>query len=54
MVCRDPSVAAQLPGANRRLTFGIDNDCTDCTVGASSLVDQLDRAHKSWPAHMQL
>ena len=34
-------------------TFGIDSDCTDCTVGATSLADQLERAHVSWRAYMQ-
>jgi phosphatidylinositol-3-phosphatase len=34
-------------------TFGIDSDCTDCSVGATSLVDQLERAHLSWRAYME-
>jgi phosphatidylinositol-3-phosphatase len=34
-------------------TFGIDSDCTGCSVGASSLVDQLDAAHLSWRAYME-
>jgi phosphatidylinositol-3-phosphatase len=34
-------------------TFGIDSDCTDCHVGATSLVDQLDRAGISWKAYME-
>ncbi len=34
-------------------TFGIDSDCTDCFVNASNLVDQLERAHKSWKAYME-
>jgi phosphatidylinositol-3-phosphatase len=34
-------------------TFGIDSDCTDCSVGASSLVDQLEAAHLSWRAYME-
>jgi hypothetical protein len=34
-------------------TFGIDSDCTDCTVGATSIVDQLERARLSWRAYMQ-
>ena len=33
-------------------TFGISSDCTDCTVGATSLVDQLAGAHISWRAYM--
>ena len=34
-------------------TFGIDSDCTDCHVGASSLVDQLEARHLSWKAYME-
>ncbi len=34
-------------------TFGITSDCTDCTVGATSLVDQLERARVSWRAYME-
>jgi phosphatidylinositol-3-phosphatase len=34
-------------------TFGINSDCTDCTVGATSIVDQLQRAHLSWRAYME-
>ena len=34
-------------------TFGIDSDCTDCSVGASSLIDQLQAAHLSWRAYME-
>jgi hypothetical protein len=34
-------------------TFGIDSDCTDCTVHATSIVDQLDRAKLSWKAYME-
>ena len=34
-------------------TFGIDSDCTGCTVGATSIVDQLERARLSWRAYMQ-
>jgi hypothetical protein len=34
-------------------TFGISSDCTDCTVGATSLVDQLARARISWKAYME-
>ena len=33
-------------------TFGISSDCTDCSVGATSLVDQLTAAHLSWRAYM--
>jgi hypothetical protein len=34
-------------------TFGIDSDCTDCVVGATSIVDQLERAGVSWKAYME-
>jgi phosphatidylinositol-3-phosphatase len=34
-------------------TFGITSDCTDCAVGATSIVDQLERAEVSWRAYMQ-
>jgi hypothetical protein len=34
-------------------TFGIDSDCTDCNVRATSIVDQLETAGLSWRAYMQ-
>ncbi|MBV8710728.1 MAG: hypothetical protein JOY56_03075, partial [Solirubrobacterales bacterium] len=34
-------------------TFGISSDCTDCIVGATSLVDQLTSARLSWKAYME-
>jgi phosphatidylinositol-3-phosphatase len=34
-------------------TFGISSDCTSCAVHATSIVDQLDRAHVSWKAYME-
>jgi phosphatidylinositol-3-phosphatase len=34
-------------------TFGIDSDCTDCSVPATSLVDQLERAGVNWKAYME-
>ncbi len=34
-------------------TFGISSDCTDCTVHATSIVDQLSRAGVSWRAYME-
>jgi hypothetical protein len=34
-------------------THGIDSDCTDCSVTATSIVDQLDRAGLSWKAYME-
>jgi hypothetical protein len=34
-------------------TFGISSDCTDCSVTATSLVDQLERARITWKAYME-
>jgi phosphatidylinositol-3-phosphatase len=34
-------------------TFGIASDCTDCSVSATSIVDQLEGAHISWKAYME-
>lgn len=34
-------------------TFGISSDCTDCSVRARSIVDQLQAAHISWKAYME-
>lgn len=34
-------------------TFGITSDCTDCSVSATNLVDQLEGAHVSWKAYME-
>jgi hypothetical protein len=34
-------------------TFGISSDCTDCNVGATSIVDQLQHAGVSWKAYME-
>ncbi len=34
-------------------TFGISSDCTDCVIHATSIVDQLNRAHVSWKAYME-
>jgi hypothetical protein len=33
--------------------FGISSDCTDCSVHATSIGDQLERAGLSWKAYMQ-
>src|SRR6266498_6023493 len=33
-------------------TFGITSDCTTCFVNAPNLVDQLERAGKSWKAYI--
>jgi hypothetical protein len=34
-------------------TFGIDSNCTDCTVAQPNLVDQFESAGKSWKAYME-
>ena len=34
-------------------TFGIDHNCTDCSIPAQSLVDQLEAAGVSWKAYLQ-
>jgi len=34
-------------------TFGIDSDCTDCSVAAAGLPDQLSRAGISWKGYME-
>jgi hypothetical protein len=34
-------------------TFGIGSDCTDCTVRATSLIDQLETARITWRAYME-
>jgi hypothetical protein len=34
-------------------THGIASDCTDCHVGAPNIVDQLERAHRSWKGYME-
>ena len=34
-------------------TFGITDDCTDCSVGGSGIVGQLESAGYSWKAYMQ-
>jgi hypothetical protein len=34
-------------------TFGIDSDCTDCSVGSNGLPGQLQRAGISWRAYME-
>ena len=33
--------------------FGIDSDCTDCVVHATSIVDQLEHRGLSWKAYME-
>ncbi|MFL5782522.1 MAG: alkaline phosphatase family protein [Thermoleophilaceae bacterium] len=34
-------------------TFGIGDDCTDCSVDGMTLPDQLERAGRTWRAYMQ-
>jgi hypothetical protein len=34
-------------------THGITSDCTDCHVDAPNIVDQLERAHRSWKGYME-
>jgi hypothetical protein len=34
-------------------TFGVTSDCTDCSVDAGNLVDQLERKQISWKAYME-
>jgi hypothetical protein len=34
-------------------TFGIDSDCTDCSVNATSIIDQLEQRHLSWRAYLE-
>lgn len=34
-------------------TFGITSDCTDCSVRATSLVDQLEQRGLTWKAYME-
>jgi hypothetical protein len=44
-----PNYLALLGGS----TFGITDDCDDCSVNASNLIDQLDAAHIGWKAYME-
>lgn len=44
-----PNYLALTSGA----TFGIDSDCTSCSVSGSNVVDQLEAAHLSWRAYME-
>jgi phosphatidylinositol-3-phosphatase len=44
-----PNYLALLGGS----TFGISEDCADCSVSASNLVDQLEKAGLSWKAYME-
>lgn len=44
-----PNYLALLGGS----TFGIQSDCVTCTVAGPNLIDQLDKAGKSWTAYME-
>ena len=44
-----PNYLALLGGS----TFGIQSDCTTCSVSGPNLVDQLAKANKSWTAYME-
>ncbi len=44
-----PNYLALTGGAS----FGITSDCTDCSVGATSLVDQLEQAGIPWKGYME-
>jgi hypothetical protein len=44
-----PNYIAMLGGD----TFGIDSNCTDCTVDQPNLVDQLEGAGRSWKSYME-
>ncbi|HEY1331403.1 MAG TPA: alkaline phosphatase family protein [Actinomycetota bacterium] len=43
-----PNYLALIAGS----TFGIRSDCTDCSIRATNLVDQLERAGISWKAYL--
>lgn len=49
---RHPSLPNYLALLGGR-TFGVTDDCTDCNVAGSSLVDQLEQRGYSWKAYMQ-
>jgi hypothetical protein len=34
-------------------THGVSSDCTECSVGAPNIVDQLEAAHVSWKAYLE-
>jgi len=44
-----PNYLALLGGS----TFGVSNDCTDCTQSSRNLVDELEAAGISWRAYME-
>jgi hypothetical protein len=49
---RHPSLPNYLAMIGGR-TFGIEDDCTSCSVDGMSLPDQLERAGRTWRAYMQ-
>lgn len=34
-------------------TFGVSSDCTSCYINAPNLIDQLEKADKTWKAYME-
>ncbi len=34
-------------------TFGVDTNCTDCSVGGPSIADQIEGSGRSWKAYME-
>jgi len=44
-----PNYLAMIGGS----TFGVHSDCTDCSVSATNLVDQLEQSRVSWRAYME-
>jgi len=34
-------------------TFGVRSDCIDCFINSPNLIDQLEKAHKTWKAYME-
>ncbi|MEA2273005.1 MAG: phosphatidylinositol-3-phosphatase [Solirubrobacteraceae bacterium] len=49
---RHPSLPNYLAMIGGR-TFGIEDDCTSCSVNGASLPDQLESAGRTWRAYMQ-
>src|ERR671924_1261766 len=50
---RVPRLLPNYLGLTGGSTFGVSSDCTGCAVRATTLVDQLERAHVSWKAYME-
>jgi hypothetical protein len=40
-------------GLTSGTTFGLTDNCTDCSFRGRNIVDQLDKAHISWKAYME-